>query len=232
MPATKSRAKALRKGKGRRGFTGTRRQELAGACTSTDLGPSSSTPLNMKHRKCGKDKPISNASEKKLLNSSFDEIDDQEKMKTRSTAKALGLSKAKGMEVATGYSLIDIEQFQKLLGSAVTCKACRSPDVVISLLKDTRKRHGLAELYVLRCPKCKTETSIYSSKKVENRIFEVNKRSVFACNSFRGGRQVLENFCGIMNLPPPLASASFSRHLKSVSRTVVAETDRKMSQAA
>ena len=65
----KEQSKALRKGKSRRGLTGTRLQELANVCTSTAiaLGPSCSTPLNVKHPKCGKDKPISNASEKNLL---------------------------------------------------------------------------------------------------------------------------------------------------------------------
>ena len=52
-----------------------------------------------------------------------------------------------------------------------------------------------------------------------------------ACNSDRGGRQVFLDFCAIMNLPPPLAAASFSRNIKAASGTMVAEAERKMTQA-
>ncbi len=55
---------------------------------------------------------------------------------------------------------------------------------------------------------------------------------MFACNTLKGGRQSLEDFCGVMDFPQPLASSSFSRHLKSVSHAGMAEAERQIKLAA
>ena len=61
------------------------------------------------------------------------------------------------------------------------------------------------------------EVQFFSSKQVGGKSggsFEVNRRSVAACNAIKGGRQTLANFCGIMNLPPPVNSNAYALSFK------------------
>ena len=69
MPARKSRAKATRKRKKKKIFTGIRHQELAA------VGPLFSTPSTLKQVTL---EPVQNASERKLHNLSFTEINNSE----------------------------------------------------------------------------------------------------------------------------------------------------------
>lgn len=232
MPSSKARAlgkKRLRKNKG---FKGTQYQDMDDSNTGRgNLGPipsSCSSPLSASTKVV-----YNNASKKKLLNSSFEEIDCIEKMKTRETCQKIGLSVVKKLEeVGENVSLVQMACLQQALASAVICKSCKSAKSELKLLKDDRRKHGLAELFMLKCSVCDNETSFYSSKKVANGVFEVNKRSVMACNSLKGGRQTLSDFCAVMNLPTPLAVASFARHSKAFSKISQEEAERKMKQAA
>ena len=95
---------------------------------------------------------------------------------------------------------------QEALQETVICKSCKSPESKLKVLKHTRKRHGLAEMIILQCSKCLNETEFYSSRKLGKRKFELNTRSVVACNSLKGGRKILSSFCGIMNLPAQLVT--------------------------
>ena len=67
---------------------------------------------------------------------------------------------------------------------------------------------------------------------IENGKFEVNRRSVISCNAMKGGGEVLSDFFGIMNLPPPLAPASYARHLKFVAQSGRQEAELIMNRAA
>ena len=53
-----------------------------------------------------------------------------------------------------------------------------------------------------------------------------------ACNSLNGGRKILSNFCGMMNLPSPLASASYARQLKSSAKISREVAEKQMKDAA
>ena len=234
MPATKSRTKALRKGRRKKVFSGVRRQDIAASNDCSDLGQSpihdaafTSTPCKEKDSD-GK----ANASKKKLVNSSFEELEGPSAVKTRHLTEKLGLRRVKNAVNATGYSLVDMNLFQKALASSTICKVCRSAKSKISILKNNQRKHGLAELFTMKCSECNTETKFHSSEKMEHGIFEVNKRSVLACNVYKGGKQVLENFCAMMNLPQPLTQTSFSRHLTSASNTAAQEANVRMKEAA
>ncbi len=100
----------------------------------------------------------------------------------------------------------------------------------MNILKDVRKRHGLSEFIIFKCSKCSHETKFYASKKLEKGKFEVNTRSV--CNSMKGGRKLLSGFCAMMNLPLPLASASYGRQLTSTANVASSEAEKQMNDAA
>ena len=48
----------------------------------------------------------------------------------------------------------------------------------------------------------------------------------------KGGHTVLSDFCGMMNLHPPLVTASYARHLKFVSQTTKQEVELLLTRAA
>ena len=102
----------------------------------------------------------------------------------------------------------------------------------MNVLTGVKKRHGLAEMIILQCSYCLHETKFYSSRKVERGKFAVNARSVASCNSLKGGRQVLAKFCGMMNLPPPIAAPSYSRQLELLSSVAKTGAESQMKDAA
>ena len=228
MPPVKSRTKALRKGKRKKVFTGIRKQEIEIAHDFSNFDPTCfSTPNAHKNSVIR-----TGVSKRKLENSSFEELEGSSTVKTRQLTAKLGFRLPQNEIKAIGYSIVDMGKFQESLASVVVCKFCKSPKSQISIWKDNKKKHGLAEQLIMKCSECNAETKFYSSEKVKNGAFEVNKRSVLACNTFKGGRQVLENFCAVMNLPKPLAPPSFSRHLKSVAHTAAKEAEIRMKEAA
>lgn len=236
MPACKSRAIARKKRKKNKGFKGIQYQEVGPSFADQNLGhqvsqPQTSTPAR-------KDATSSaNASKRKLANSSFEEIDTLGSVLTRQKSRKLGLSASRkirdvGDDDDDSFSIIQLQCLIEAFEKAVVCRVCKSSKSEMKLQKDERKKHGLAEHFILKCSECLHETKFNSSKKVANGIFEVNKRSVILCNSSKGGRQTLADFCATMNLPAPLASASFARHTKSISQVMQQEAEIKMSQAA
>eukprot|EP00795_Rhopilema_esculentum_P006501 gene6501-11958_t len=227
MPPNKRRALASRV-KRKRKFFGIRKQDIASrlesdARPSDDVEPSSSfTPTSS----------VQSRTAQKLLNSSFEELNDSMRVITRRSSKKLGLSKQKQIEQADGFTIIDLSLLQEALQSSTNCRACKRSDSQLKILKDSRKKHGLAETLIIKCSCCSAETIFHTSKKLDKGKFEVNTRSVMACNSLKGGRKILSNFCGMMNLPSPLTSASYARQLKSSAKISREVAEKQMKDAA
>ena len=176
----------------------------------------------------------SSITDKKLANSSFEDLIPGGVL-TRSSRKALRFSPKKTARKTAegeGFSLVEMSLVQFALSSAAICSWCKSAKSEIIILKDNSRRHGMAEMFIFKCSLCQHETKTYSSAKIDNGTFEVNRRSVVACNTMIGGRKVLSDFCGIMNLPTLLASASYARHLKFVAQSGRQEADLIMNKAA
>ena len=230
MAAVKKRAIQRIKARKRKGFFGRRSQDLTTSIASRTLEEiniiatadepgtsSSSTPRPSPSTDSVKNTSASSSiTDKKLANSSFDDLL-PDGVLTRSSRKALGFSPkktARKIADAEGYTLVEMSLIQFALRSAAICSSCKTAKSEIRILKDNSRRHGLAEMFIFKCSHCQHETRTYSSAKIDNGKFEVNRRSVISCNAMKGGRKVLSDFCGIMNLPPPLAPASYARHLK------------------
>eukprot|EP00795_Rhopilema_esculentum_P017295 gene17295-8873_t len=227
MPPNKRRALASRVKRKRR-FFGIRKQDIASRLESDtrpsdDVEPSSSfTPMSS----------VQSRTAQKLLNSSFEELNDSMRVLTRRSSKKMGLSKQKQIEQADGFTIIDLSLLQEALQSSTNCRACKRSDSQLKILKDSRKKHGLAETLIIKCSCCSAETIFHTSKKLDKGKFEVNTRSVMACNSLKGGRKILSNFCGMMNLPSPLTSASYARQLKSSAKISREVAEKQMKDAA
>ena len=87
------------------------------------------------------------------------------------------------------------------------------------------------ELYV-KCVHCFNILEFETSTKIGNGVFEVNRRATLACNSLKGGRQTLADFCGIMNLPPPVTFRAFNNDLKKSSGAAGEKANEIMLQAS
>ena len=187
---------------------------------TTSNDPHCSTPKKVK---------LDSRSHKKLENSSFVEFQGGA---TRRSIRQYDLLKQKRKKPAQGFSLLNLSILQNALQSSVCCMFCKSAKSEMHVLTDIKKRHGLAEMIILQCSYCLHETKFYSSGKVERGKFEVNARSIASCNSLKGGRQVLAKFCGMMNLPPPIAAPSYSRQLKLLSSVAKTGAESQMKDAA
>ena len=239
MPPSKRRALASRS-KRKRKFFGVRKQDILSACDDSDSRPSNSETsrpatgiiVEPNFTSTPKRSGISK-SEEKLQNSSFETIVDNEGILTRSCRRRMGLSKLKHVEKADdGYSMIDLTLLQEAFESSAICNSCKRSDSKLSILRDCRRRHGLAERLIIKCSACSKETIFNTSRKIQKGKFEVNTRSVLACNTLKGGRKILSSFCGIMNLVSPLAGASYSKHLKSTASIAKDEAEKQMKDAA
>ena len=131
----------------------------SGGLPHTDVSQplATSTPSKSQQAK------TSNASKEKLKNSSLNELD------------TIGL-----VRINESFSLVQSQCFVEALEKSVICKELKSAEFVITLEMDERKRHGLAELFTIKCSECHAETSFFFSRKVSNGIFEVNQRLVIA----------------------------------------------------
>ena len=109
-----------------------------------------------------------------------------------------------------GYCLVDVECLSSLISSACCCSECGG---VLSLTES--KKSGLASELSLICCSCGNVSSTMTSKRC-GRFLEVNRRAVFAARVVGHGREGLVKFCGLMNMPPPLAKASFYDHQKAL----------------
>ena len=154
-----------------------------------------------------------NVSAEKLLNSSFQEIEEETNHITRTKAKYLGLNQDKEKEKeAHGFKLQDATLLSECISDACICSSCRDPNSKLRLLQDDTKRDGLAESLYLKCSQCESVTPLSTSRKLGGQgggAHEVNRRSVIAAHQW--GRAGLSKFCGKMDLPPPVTSNAYNK---------------------
>ena len=232
MPPSKRRALTSRQKKKRK-FFGVRKQDIASTGEIEDDSNRPRPSIGKPNLTSSPKGQVASRTAKKLQNSSFEKIIESAGVITRSCGRRLGLSKLKRVEkVSDGYSIVDLSLLQEAFQSSAICISCKRSDSKLSILKDGRRQHGLAEKMIIQCSSCLKETIFHTSRKMEKGKFEVNTRSVAACNSLKGGRKILTSFCGMMNLPSPLASASYARHLKSTTSIAREEAENQMKDAA
>ena len=106
--------------------------------------------------------------------------------------------------IAHGFKIIDSSILQEVLNFCSKCKKCGKENC-ISLKQDDKAKRGLSEKLYVYCLECnEVIKTFYTSTTNENKLIDINLRSVHAATSSGGGLTLLRNFCGKMNLPAPV----------------------------
>ena len=87
--------------------------------------------------------------------------------------------------------------------------------------------------FYIQCDNCKHMIHLPSSKKRTPRglSYEVNWRSVYAAASLGLGHKGLSQFCGFLNMPPPVHHDSYQIHLKQISEASITHAEENMKSA-
>ena len=208
------------KRKKRKGFSGVRRQEktdhLGDGVTVLHSIPSTSSAVSDSSVRSSV-ADIQNMSEKKLLNSSFQEFESSGGVLTRKQAKDIGLGCGTNVEIATGFKVQNAVLLNDCISDAAICSSCRLASSKLQFYQKNNEREGLCESLFLKCTACDVETPLSTSKRLGGKgggPREVNRRAVLSSHQF--GHAGLANFCAGMNLPPPLAKKAYNEHLKQI----------------
>ena len=94
-----------------------------------------------------------------------------------------------------------------VLRTAFVCKHCNSGKITIVQPHELRK--GLCTYPTLDFEDCKASTPIVSSYAGESHRHAVNLRSTLAKVAIGESHSSFENFCCLMNLPPPSSKSTF-----------------------
>ena len=127
-----------------------------------------------------------------------------------------------------GYRLFDLNMLSTLVADLL-CPNCCDKQLYIS--ENASKRKGLASFISVKCT-CGFSKSEYTSPCVQKegkgvKAFDINIRSVYAMRSCGLGYSVLEKFCGLMNIPPPVTKNNYStiaNKLRDSARTVATDS--------
>ena len=81
--------------------------------------------------------------------------------------------------------LVDINVLQGMKKSCI-CKRCKTTKGEIVIEEDINARKGLAQSLIFKCKNCSTQTTTFTSKKVDSGIsaFDVNVRSTYGSLQF------------------------------------------------
>ena len=217
-----------------RGFNGTPRQFMP---SSSSPGPSSisadtdeaTTGESVAEVHVERPIPVETASSKKLAISlsvcpSSPPSRDLRNASQPSTSSA-GEPSVVYEEKLKGYRLVNCERFSQAVSQIGLCSVCKSP---LTLKEDLVSRRGLVSKLMISCTNtaCKNEALVsdpYSSDKESKAL---NMRSVMGMREIGRGMAGLQNFCGIMDMLPPVTVKAFrdlNETLSKASREAVTE---------
>ena len=133
-----------------------------------------------------------------------------------------------------GYRLIDLDILMNQIEKNLVCRHCRA---TTKLVED--KRSGLGSVFRLDCNNdfCKENKQFHSDPTVKVKgsglvNHSVNRRAALAMRYIGCGHSALQHFCGIMNLPPPVAEKSYGVIKTSLHDAVVNVQSESMNDAA
>ena len=134
--------------------------------------------------------------------------------------------------IAHGFKIIDSSILQEVLNFCSKCKKCGKENC-ISLKQDDKAKRGLSEKRYLYCLECnEVIKTFYTSTTNENKLIDINLRSVHAATSSGGGLSLLRNFCGKMNLPAPVYPNPYHKYLKVILKSAIENCEQSMSNAS
>ena len=151
--------------------------------------------------------PLLTASGKKLALSKPHQSAAEHSVSSRDSAD--GACSSDSLSELKGLRLIDIGSLLASVNRRASCNVCPSPLTVKEKLKF---RKGLCTEKSLSCtnPLCARSDDSFSDPCKHSKA--LNARSVLAERMRGKGLAGLETFCGVMSLPPPVTSKSYSEH--------------------
>lgn len=120
--------------------------------------------------------------------------------------------------------IIDISILFPKLEEVLVCRACQG-----NILFSETGTRGLGFKICLTCSKCHKVSFIDSSKQLgkKSNAYDINKRSLLATRALGQGWNSLNTFCGVMDLPKPVARSYFdliNDQLKTASKEVAQDS--------
>ena len=180
------------------------------------------------------EKSPTNVSFTKLMNASFES--DIEGPITRAKSIEAGLLMPQGMN--HGNSIVDKNILEAAINDAAMCRKCKSVKGKLNL--KSLGKQGLAETLAIVCSVCSSESVFATSQKIKDsnrtdkkghrQAFDINHRSVLA--SITMGQAGLDNFCGVMNLVPPINKSAYNNTMKKLEKVSKEVAERVMNEAA
>lgn len=129
--------------------------------------------------------------------------------------------------VTSGYRLVDLEVLQNIVSTVAVCKSCKVGELQLR----ESCRSGLASSLVFTCNSCEVEFEAPIVKKTGH-YYDCNRRSVLAGRVIGCGHADLQKFCGVMNLPPPVAWSNFRAHQCATVKAAISAGEESMRRAA
>ena len=95
---------------------------------------------------------------------------------------------------------------------------------------------GLAHFFLLECPSCHWTKTYCTSRVIKDKTghptYEINLTSIIAFRECGVGYDGIKNFCGVVNMPPPMNKTAFQKSSKSIHNVYSETADLSMKQAA
>ena len=127
----------------------------------------------------------------------------------------------------TGTPLVDLACLQALVEATCICKFCKEGSVEVV----ESQRTGLASSVLVRCPLCSACSEVNLMPKA-GRFYECNRCCVVAARVIGHWHTGLKKFCGVMNLPPPVAKPAFLGHQNALANAAATVCQKSMQDAA
>lgn len=126
-----------------------------------------------------------------------------------------------------GYRFVRCETLSQAIGQIGICTTCRAP---LTLKEDMVTRRGLISKLSISCTQCDSEAVVSDPYAVETK--SLNTRSVLAMREIGRGRSSLDHFLGLMDLPPPVTTNSYSEHNRRLAKVSMAAAEANMQAAS
>ena len=134
-----------------------------------------------------------------------------------------------------GTLFMNISLFLDTMRRISCCPNCvvKTP---LSIDHDLSRKAGLAHFFNLICSVCGWQEQFCSSRVVNSKrgqpSYEINNMSVIAFRENGLGHSAMENFCGMMNMPPPMTKAAYQKSMSKIADVYKHVAADSMKQAA
>ena len=141
-------------------------------------------------------------------------------------------------EKLNSYTLFHLRVLERLISGLLCPGWCGKDTLFIDT--DNSKRKGLASYKIIKY-KCGYINADYTSPvivdderqdKRGSKTFDINMKSVYAMRTCGLGHSALEKFCGMMNMPQPVAKPSYTALTKKLKKAAQITAETSMSAAA